>query len=303
MRQHKIITIASACGLLLSACGATFDYENLRTEKISGAGFESALAREYRNLALFEADEMYDWRDASAYGRKAITAAAGRRVSPDHLAGRDLPRSQIGVLTVARAELQQHLNSDAILRLPTVAARAQASFDCWLEQQEERWQLADISHCRNVFRAALGALEDKIELGQNPLSLPLLVPVREQGSSLQQPREADAVTLFFDFDSAVLDADGIEAVRRIARKVGPSRRVSVFVGGHSDRAGPVPYNTRLSARRVAAVRQALLSIGVSADLIHSRAFGEQRPRVSTPDGVREPRNRRVEIIVGGGSAL
>lgn len=59
-------------GLLLSACGSTFDHKELRARKFPGAEFEFVLARKYRKLALFETDEMYDWSDAAVLGAKRL---------------------------------------------------------------------------------------------------------------------------------------------------------------------------------------------------------------------------------------
>jgi len=46
--------------LVLAGCGATFDYDGLRAFQAQGDGFGAVLSREYKNLALYEADDMYD---------------------------------------------------------------------------------------------------------------------------------------------------------------------------------------------------------------------------------------------------
>ena len=51
----------------------------------------------------------------------------------------------------------------------------------------------------------------------------------------------------------------------------------------------------LSQRRANAVRDALVREGVQANRIATTARGESQPLVLTPDGVREPQNRRAEI--------
>jgi outer membrane protein OmpA-like peptidoglycan-associated protein len=71
---------------------------------------------------------------------------------------------------------------------------------------------------------------------------------------------------------------------------------SVVLAGHADRAGASDYNLRLSQRRVAAVRAAIQRAGVDVRFDIS-SFGEQRPAVQTADGVREARNRRVEVRI------
>ena len=69
------------------------------------------------------------------------------------------------------------------------------------------------------------------------------------------------------------------------------------VTGHTDRAGPAEYNMLLSLRRADAVREALATRGIAAGRISVAGRGEAEPAVPTADGVAEPANRRVEIIV------
>ena len=74
-----------------------------------------------------------------------------------------------------------------------------------------------------------------------------------------------------------------------------------MLAGHTDRSGSTTYNMGLAERRNASVRGYLSSRGIPDTRITSEAFGESRPRVETADGVREPQNRRVEIMYGPGS--
>jgi OOP family OmpA-OmpF porin len=41
----------------------------------------------------------------------------------------------------------------------------------------------------------------------------------------------------------------------------------------------------------------MVRLGVPASAISLNAFGESRPAVATPDGVREPLNRRAEVLI------
>jgi len=66
--------------------------------------------------------------------------------------------------------------------------------------------------------------------------------------------------------------------------------------GHADRSGPEKYNMRLSMRRAQAVKAELVRLGIAEKEITLVAKGETEPLVPTPDGVREPQNRRVEIL-------
>jgi hypothetical protein len=74
----------------------------------------------------------------------------------------------------------------------------------------------------------------------------------------------------------------------------------VTATGHADRSGPEGYNMALSLRRANAVKNSLVRNGVPAASIAVVGRGESQPLVPTADGVREPQNRRVEIVVGQG---
>ena len=71
------------------------------------------------------------------------------------------------------------------------------------------------------------------------------------------------------------------------------------VVGFTDLAGGADYNMRLSLRRAEVVRKALIAAGVPADRLQAEGHGKAEPLVSTPDGVREPQNRRVLVRFPG----
>jgi outer membrane protein OmpA-like peptidoglycan-associated protein len=103
--------------------------------------------------------------------------------------------------------------------------------------------------------------------------------------------------VFFDWDRADLTD---RARQIITEAAGAARRVSstrIEVAGHADRSGTPQYNQRLSERRAQAVAAELVRQGVARNEIAITAFGESRPLVPTADGVREPQNRRVEIVL------
>ena len=78
-----------------------------------------------------------------------------------------------------------------------------------------------------------------------------------------------------------------------AYKAGGSVRLQVT--GYTDLSGSAGYNQRLSERRANNVANALANLGVARSDMAVSGRGENDPRVPTPQGVREPQNRRVEI--------
>ena len=84
-----------------------------------------------------------------------------------------------------------------------------------------------------------------------------------------------------------------EVFAEIARRPVPD----IQVIGHTDKVGSDAVNDPLSRSRAEVVRKALLARGIPADRVVSSGRGEREPAVHTADGVAEPRNRRVEILV------
>jgi OOP family OmpA-OmpF porin len=253
--------------VFLSACGTNFDYEALRQNQVTGQQFGAALARAYKELALYEADQIYDWADAAHHGAKSLAAGRGKAVPPDRLEARRLPAPMRPILTAARGRLTLALQTGVAADWPALAAAAQSGFDCWMEQQEEIIQTDHIAACRSKFQGAMARLD----------------------SALRQTK-----ILHFDFDSAELDAAAAR-LDEIAAAFRSGAPVTIILGGHADRAGPASYNRALSRRRSESVRRRLIERGIPIQLISLFAFGEERPKFATGDGVREARNRRVEI--------
>jgi len=74
----------------------------------------------------------------------------------------------------------------------------------------------------------------------------------------------------------------------------------VAITGYTDLAGTQRYNLGLSKRRADRVHAALVQDGVPDGVIAEAWRGKENPAVPTPDGVREPQNRRVQIVYDGG---
>ena len=107
---------------------------------------------------------------------------------------------------------------------------------------------------------------------------------------------AKTYLVFFDWNKADLTdrAKQIIGEAATARAQGVTR---IEVNGYTDRSGSDQYNQGLSVRRANAVAAELVRRGVPRNEIATRGFGEANPLVPTADGVREPQNRRVEIIL------
>jgi OOP family OmpA-OmpF porin len=135
------------------------------------------------------------------------------------------------------------------------------------------------------------------DLGAHTWMVGIRYTFHEGGTVVPAVVQGRNYLVFFDFDSSQLtpDAQAIVASAAADALSGGSPRLDVT--GHTDRSGSDAYNQALSIRRATAVQNALIANGVSAALIVIRGAGESEPLVPTADGVREPQNRRVEIVI------
>jgi len=111
------------------------------------------------------------------------------------------------------------------------------------------------------------------------------------------PAPARTYLVFFDWDRADLTDRARQIIADAAQASTRVQTTRIEVSGHADRSGSDAYNQRLSQRRADAVAGELVRQGVQRGNIVIQAFGESRPLVPTADGVREPQNRRVEIVL------
>jgi OOP family OmpA-OmpF porin len=102
--------------------------------------------------------------------------------------------------------------------------------------------------------------------------------------------------VFFDWDRATITAEGRNIVQQAADAYRAGGPVQIQVTGYTDASGSAGYNQRLSERRANAVADALTRLGVPRTDMNVSGRGKNDQRVPTADGVREPQNRRVEIV-------
>jgi len=103
--------------------------------------------------------------------------------------------------------------------------------------------------------------------------------------------------VFFDWDRSNLSAQALATIQQAANAFKAKGSARITATGHTDTSGPEAYNMALSLRRANAAKDALVREGVPATAIAVVGRGEQGLLVPTPDGVREPQNRRVEIVI------
>jgi len=111
------------------------------------------------------------------------------------------------------------------------------------------------------------------------------------------PAAARSYLVFFDWDRAELSDRARQIVADAATGSAKAASTRISVAGHADSSGTPAYNAPLSQRRADAVAAELVRLGVPKAAISITAFGDTKPLVPTAAGVREPQNRRVEIVL------
>ena len=122
---------------------------------------------------------------------------------------------------------------------------------------------------------------------------PSLVPVSVPTSDVPQR----TYLVFFDWDRADLTNRARQIIAEAATASTRVQTTRIEVQGNADRSGSPAYNQQLSLRRARVVAAELVRHGVPSGEITVQGFGDTRPLVPTAAGVREPQNRRVEIIL------
>ena len=111
------------------------------------------------------------------------------------------------------------------------------------------------------------------------------------------PLEPVSFLLYFLNNSTKLTAESKSFIPEVLSLVNKRDFYEISIIGHTDTTGNDKYDMRLSSARSKAVRDALLSHGIRSDQMELRYHGKRDPVVRTGDNVREPRNRRVEVVV------
>lgn len=105
--------------------------------------------------------------------------------------------------------------------------------------------------------------------------------------------ESDA---FFAFDSAEIRPEARETMQRLADLITRGKILGrVGVVGHTCDLGPDAYNQRLSNRRAASVKRALVDMGVDPEAIVTDGRGESEPAVPNTSEENRRLNRRVDV--------
>lgn len=273
------VILAAAAMVALAACTGT-QLNNAQSMKANSTDFGNALSANYLRLAQAEYAEA-DYADSDYFALQSIAAGtAGTVVEPPEPNTRDLPADGAGAAQAGYAALVAVLNRGAREKAPQLAATAQSSYECWIQELEENNQPAHIAACREQFEGLIPALQTAVGTPKKA-----------------KPVKGQLFKVFFDTGSARLNDAANEVIAEAAKHAENFSPARVVVSGYTDTSGGAAANQALSDRRAAVVAAALRIRGVARDAIKTNAYGEKFPDKRTGDGVSAQENRRVEISV------
>ena len=282
------LRLAAVVGLaaVLGACHG-MELEGVKDLEPQGSEFNQQLFAGYVGLSARELAE-HDYRDSDRFALRAAAAARGDDVRPTAVDERLVAADKQEELSKARGRLMAALFGSAKGKAPAIAASAQISYECWLQEQEEGHQPNDIADCRNAFYGQVIAAEVAIRPAPPPPPEPEPEP---------EPVYATYYVVFFDFDSSELSNAAKQTLDEATEAALAMRPYKIIIRGHTDRAGPDSYNLGLSERRALSVAGYMIDQGAGRFVIDAEGLGESEPIAKTADNVRDGRNRRVEVTL------
>jgi OmpA-OmpF porin, OOP family len=286
--MKKLITFAvlGAASVTLAACGGKLGEAEMMSA--SGSTFNQALYNDYIALSKGEYGEG-DYTDSDRFAEKAMVAASGKDVGPYNPGEWKIPANREAVLTGAHDRLTAALNSTAKDKATAQLARAQTSFDCWVQEQEENFQPDHIAACRDAFIAAMGEV-DKAMMVAKPAPAPAPAPK----AMVAKPKTWN---ILFHFDSTNMLPGANGAIKEAIAYVGNFKRPRVTIAGYTDTSGAKKYNQALSERRSEELALKAMDMGLNPQNVVMRSYGEDKLVEATGDGVKNQANRRATITI------
>ncbi len=153
------------------------------------------------------------------------------------------------------------------------------------------WYILDDPANPLTLRFAIG--KDKVQIIR--ISFPVDNPVKKLETSLERDHRAVIYGIYFDFNSATLKPQSATVLNTIAEVMKKNAAWTLTIEGHTDNIGGDAANQDLSTRRAAAVRTALIQLGISDERLVSSGFGASAPRDTNATLAGRARNRRVEL--------
>ncbi len=103
--------------------------------------------------------------------------------------------------------------------------------------------------------------------------------------------------IFFDFDKAILRPESFPELEKVLKLLNSYPKMIIELNGHTDSYGDDDYNINLSQNRADAVKNYLVSKGISLERIKTIGFGESKPIATNETEEGRQLNRRIEFVI------
>ena len=146
----------------------------------------------------------------------------------------------------------------------------------------------------NAITPSSGDSDILADLINTPLGV--LEQSEQSGQSIVPGSQEDLIVnvgdrVFFDYDSAELDADAQELLQHQAAWLKQHNILSVTIEGHCDERGTREYNLALGEKRAQAVKNYLNGLAIFP-VVNTLSYGKERPAVVGSNDAAWSQNRR-----------
>jgi OOP family OmpA-OmpF porin len=115
-------------------------------------------------------------------------------------------------------------------------------------------------------------------------------------ASIAASGKAAVYGIYFDTDKAAVKPESTPALDEIVKLLKQNSGLTLYVVGHTDNAGGLERNLKLSADRADAVMKALAGRGIAASRLKGAGVGPYCPVASNRSEEGKAKNRRVELV-------
>jgi outer membrane protein OmpA-like peptidoglycan-associated protein len=182
----------------------------------------------------------------------------------------------------------------------TVTATAQSSIGCAVTY---RWSAPSGTLAQPAERSTLWTAPD--QEGTVPVTVTVTCPSDNKTASdtvniqVTRPpvRTVTFEDVYFDFDRYSLRPEATRLLDDAITVLRENATLRIEIEGHTCNIGTAEYNLALGDRRANAVRDYLVSRGISADRLRSISYGEERPKYDNSREETRRLNRRAALVV------
>jgi len=318
MKNHRFLSVALIAAAVLAGCSTLPANDSLLAQARND--YSNAQANpQVTSLAAGELKQASDSLDkannASSKGERSALVDHLAYVAKQQVAiAQETARQKAAELAVASASAERdRVRLDARTREAESAQRsaeaAQRSAEAAQRQSEVSQRSAEAAQ-RQAAAERQAANEAELiaqaarQQAQDAESRSRQLEAQLKDMEAKKTDRGMVITLgdvLFDTNQAHLKSGAMRNLQKLADffKQYPQRKV--MIEGFTDSTGSRPRNQELSDKRAYSVRTALLDMGIGADRITSRGYGESYPVAGNDTAAGRQLNRRVEIIISDDS--